>query len=160
MTTESTDQETFSALVQPLRNELRLHCYRMLGSYQDAEDALQETLLAAWRNLGTFEHRSSIRTWLYRIATNQCLNARRADSRREARELGAPPMQLPRPTRLGEIFWLDPMPDTVAGPVEGPDVRYEQAASWPCCCCVTSSASAPARWPRCWMRRSTRSTAR
>ena len=115
MTTESTDQESFADLVQPFRNELRLHCYRMLGSYQDAEDALQETLLAAWRNLGTFEHRSSMRTWLYRIATNQCLNARRSSSRREARELGVPPMPLPRPTRLGEIFWLEPMPDALVG---------------------------------------------
>ena len=131
MTTESTDQDSFAELVQPFRNELRLHCYRMLGSYQDAEDALQETLLAAWRNLGTFEHRSSMRTWLYRIATNQCLNARRSSSRREARELGAPPMPLPRPTRLGEIFWLDPMPDALVGGVADsrPDVRYEQSES-------------------------------
>jgi RNA polymerase sigma-70 factor (TIGR02960 family) len=129
MTTESTDQETFADLVEPHRNELRLHCYRMLGSYQDAEDALQETLLSAWRSLGSFERRSSMRTWLYRIATNQCLNARRAGTRREARELGVPPMQLPRPTRLGEIFWLDPMPDTAGGSVEGPDVRYERSES-------------------------------
>lgn len=129
MTTESTDQQTFADLVEPYRNELRLHCYRMLGSYQDAEDALQETLLAAWRSLGSFEQRSSLRTWLYRIATNQCLNARRAGSRREARESGVPPMQLPRPTRLGEIFWLDPMPDALGGPVESPDVRYERSES-------------------------------
>jgi RNA polymerase sigma-70 factor (TIGR02960 family) len=131
MTSESTDQETFSALVQPFRNELRLHCYRMLGSYQDAEDALQETLLAAWRNLGTFEHRSSMRTWLYRIATNQCLNARRSSSRREARESGVPPMPLPAPTRLGEIFWLEPTPDAQVGAVDEsrPDVRYEQSES-------------------------------
>jgi RNA polymerase sigma-70 factor (ECF subfamily) len=131
MTTESTDQEGFAELVQPFRNELRLHCYRMLGSYQDAEDALQETLLAAWRNLAAFEHRSSLRTWLYRIATNQCLNARRSSSRREARELGVPPMPLPRPTRLGEVFWLDPMPDTMIGAVEEarPEARYEQSES-------------------------------
>ena len=131
MTTESTDREAFAALVQPFRNELRTHCYRMLGSYQDAEDALQETLLAAWRNLGSFEHRSSVRTWLYRIATNQCLNARRSSSRREARELGVPPMPLPRPTRLGEIFWLEPAPDAVVGAVDDsrPDVRYEQSES-------------------------------
>ena len=120
-----TDEEAFSAQVEPFRNELRLHCYRMLGSYQDAEDALQETLLAAWRNLASFEHRSSMRTWLYRIATNQCLNARRAHSRREARQTGAPPMQLPPPTRLGEIFWLEPMPDAVLPP----DLRYEQSES-------------------------------
>ena len=125
MATESTEQETFAALVEPFRNELRLHCYRMLGSYQDAEDALQETLLAAWRSLGSFEHRSSLRTWLYRIATNQCLNARRSQGRREARESGVSPMQLPRPTRLGEIFWLEPMPDDAVPP----DVRYEQSES-------------------------------
>jgi RNA polymerase sigma-70 factor (TIGR02960 family) len=125
MTTESADQATFADLVEPHRNELRLHCYRMLGSYQDAEDALQETLLAAWRNLGSFEHRSSMRTWLYRIATNQCLNARRSQGRREARETGVPPMQLPPPTRLGEIFWLEPMPDAVIPP----DLRYEQSES-------------------------------
>ena len=131
MTTESTDQESFAATVQPFRDELRVHCYRMLGSYQDAEDALQETLLAAWRNLGAFEHRSSMRTWLYRIATNQCLNARRSGSRREARESGVPPMPLPQPTRMGEIFWLEPMPDAVVGAADDsrPDVRYEQSES-------------------------------
>ena len=131
MTTESTDQESFAATVQPFRDELRVHCYRMLGSYQDAEDAVQETLLAAWRNLGAFEHRSSLRTWLYRIATNQCLNARRSSSRREARESGVPPMPLPQPTRMGEIFWLEPMPDAAVGATDDsrPDVRYEQSES-------------------------------
>src|SRR5436189_174291 len=72
------DGEAFRLLTEPHRRELQVHCYRLLGSFQDAEDALQYTLLAAWRGLDAFESRSSIRTWLYRIATNQCLNARRA----------------------------------------------------------------------------------
>jgi RNA polymerase sigma factor (sigma-70 family) len=67
--------------VDPYRRELQVHCYRILGSAQDAEDALQETLLAAWRGLAGFEQRASIRTWLYRIATNRCLNTLRAGSR-------------------------------------------------------------------------------
>ena len=66
----------------PLRRELHVHCYRILGSVQDAEDVLQETLLAAWRGLDSFERRASVRTWLYRIATNRCLNSLRAAGRR------------------------------------------------------------------------------
>jgi len=69
------DGEAFRELTGPYRRELQVHCYRMLGSLQDAEDALQDTLLAAWQGLGGFEGRASIRTWLYRIATNRCLNA-------------------------------------------------------------------------------------
>jgi hypothetical protein len=69
------DHDAFRELTEPHRRELHVHCYRMLGSFQDAEDALQDTLLAAWRGLGGFEQRASIRTWLYRIATNRCLNA-------------------------------------------------------------------------------------
>jgi RNA polymerase sigma-70 factor (ECF subfamily) len=72
------DGEAFQELTAPFRRELLVHCYRMLGSFQDAEDALQDTLLAAWQGLGGFEERSSIRTWLYRIATNRCSNALRA----------------------------------------------------------------------------------
>src|SRR5215471_9617550 len=76
------DRDAFAALVGPHRAELQVHCYRMLGSLQDAEDVLQESLLAAWVGLAGFEGRSSIRTWLYRIATNRCLNALRTSSRR------------------------------------------------------------------------------
>ncbi|HEY6605794.1 MAG TPA: sigma-70 family RNA polymerase sigma factor, partial [Gaiellaceae bacterium] len=75
------DQEAFRELVDPHRRELQVHCYRILGSMQDAEDVLQETLLAAWRGLERFEERASLRAWLYRIATNRCLNALR-DARR------------------------------------------------------------------------------
>src|SRR5712664_3119109 len=71
------DSVVFSSLIEPYRRELHLHCYRLLGSLQDAEDLVQETLLAAWRGLSGFEERASLRTWLYRIATNRCLNALR-----------------------------------------------------------------------------------
>ena len=76
------DDRAFGELTDPYRSELQLHCYRILGSVQDAEDILQETLLAAWRGLGQYEGRASLRTWLYRIATNRCLNALRASGRR------------------------------------------------------------------------------
>ncbi len=76
------DEQAFGQLVEPYQHELQVHCYRILGSAQDAEDAVQETLLAAWKGLRGFEQRSSLRTWLYRIATSRCLNARRRDSRR------------------------------------------------------------------------------
>jgi RNA polymerase sigma-70 factor (ECF subfamily) len=113
------DADAFRAVTEPHRHELLVHCYRMLGSLQDAEDALQETMLAAWRGLGEFEARSSLRTWLYRIATNRCLNARRAAGRRPPKEWDVPGMQPPEPTRLGEVAWLEPLPDE----------RYEQSES-------------------------------
>jgi RNA polymerase sigma factor (sigma-70 family) len=92
------DGEAFRALTEPHRRELQVHCYRMLGSYQDAEDALQDTLLAAWQGLGGFEGRASIRTWLYRIATTRCLNALRSASRRPAKEWNIPEVEPPEPT--------------------------------------------------------------
>ena len=85
----SGDGEAFHQLVGPHRRELMVHCYRILGSTQDAEDALQETLLAAWQGLRSFEERASVRTWLYRIATSRCLNSLRAGSRRP--KAGTPP---------------------------------------------------------------------
>jgi RNA polymerase sigma-70 factor (TIGR02960 family) len=113
--------------------ELQVHCYRMLGSFQDAEDALQDALLAAWRGLRGFEGRASPRTWLYRIATNRCLDARRAASRRPAEEWNVPKVEPPEPTRLGEVVWLEPYPDTLLeGAIDvplGPEARYEQTES-------------------------------
>ena len=103
------DSDAFDAAVRPYRRELLVHCYRMLGSLQDAEDVLQETMLAAWQGLAAFEARSSVRTWLYRIATNRCLNARRAELRRPPRSWNVPGVQPPEPTRLGEVTWLAPM---------------------------------------------------
>jgi RNA polymerase sigma-70 factor (TIGR02960 family) len=124
------DGEAFRALTEPYRRELQVHCYRMLGSFQDAEDTLQDTLLAAWQGLGGFEGRASIRTWLYRIATNRCLNARRSASRRPAREWDMPEVAPPEPTRLGEVVWLQPYPDALLeGAIDvplGPEARYEQ----------------------------------
>jgi RNA polymerase sigma-70 factor (TIGR02960 family) len=124
------DGEAFRALTDPYRRELQVHCYRMLGSLQDAEDALQDTLLAAWRGLGGFQGRASIRTWLYRIATNRCLNARRSASRRPAREWDMAAVEPPEPTRLGELVWLEPYPDALLeGAFDvplGPEARYEQ----------------------------------
>jgi RNA polymerase sigma-70 factor (ECF subfamily) len=112
------DGDAFRELTEPHRREL--HCYRMLGSVADAEDALQDTLLAAWQGLGGFEGRASLRTWLYRIATNRCLNARRAASRRPAREWDIPGVQPPEPTRLGEVAWLEPFPDALLDGAAGP----------------------------------------
>ena len=125
------DSEAFRALTEPHHRELQVHCYRMLGSFQDAEDVLQETLLAAWQGLAGFEGRASLRTWLFRIATNKCLNARRSASRRQAREWDVPNVEPPEPTRLGEVVWLEPYPDAllegaIDGPA-GPEARYEQA---------------------------------
>ncbi|WP_280295542.1 sigma-70 family RNA polymerase sigma factor [Nocardia abscessus] len=124
------DGEAFRELIEPYRRELQVHCYRMLGSFQDAEDILQETLLAAWQGFGEFQGRASLRTWLYRIATNRCLNARRSAGRRPAKAWDVPGVEPPEPTRLGEIVWLEPFPDALAeGVVEaplGPAARYEQ----------------------------------
>jgi RNA polymerase sigma-70 factor (ECF subfamily) len=122
------DEDAFRALTDPYRRELQLHCYRILGSLQDAEDLLQETLLAAWRALDGFEERSSLRTWLYRIATNRCLNFLRDNARRPRLEVRAM-TDVPEPTRTSEISWLEPYPDEliegVADAAPGPEARYE-----------------------------------
>ena len=124
------DGDAFRELTEPHRRELQVHCYRMLGSFQDAEDALQDTLLAAWQGLAGFEGRASIRTWLYRIATNRCLNALRSANRRPAKEWDIPEVEPPEPTRLGEVVWLEPYPDALLeGAINvplGPEARYEQ----------------------------------
>ena len=121
------DEHAFRELTDPYRRELQLHCYRIVGSVQDAEDLVQDTLLAAWRGLESFEGRASVRTWLYRIATNRCLNALR-DRGRRPQEL--PPMpEPPEPTRRTETVWLEPYPDVLleglADSSPGPQARYE-----------------------------------
>jgi RNA polymerase sigma-70 factor (ECF subfamily) len=126
----SGDDGAFRELTEPYRRELQVHCYRMLGSFQDAEDALQDTFLAAWQGMAGYEGRASVRTWLYRIATNRCLNMLRTAKRRPAREWGMPEVEPPDPTRLGEVMWLEPYPDSLlAGAFDaplGPEARYEQ----------------------------------
>ena len=122
------DGDAFRQIIEPYERELRVHCYRMLGSAQDAEDVMQEALLAAWQGLGGFERRASVRTWLYRIVTTRCLNARRSASRRQRMipPLGPKP---PEPTRLGEVTWLEPYSDALleglADATPGPEARYE-----------------------------------
>jgi RNA polymerase sigma-70 factor (TIGR02960 family) len=127
------DEEAFRALTEPHRRELLVHCYRMLGSIQDAEDALQDTLAGAWQGLGSFGGRASMRTWLYRIATNRCLNALRTAKRRPAKAWDVPGLDAPDPTRLGEVPWLEPFPETLLeGAYDlplGPEARFEQTES-------------------------------
>jgi RNA polymerase sigma-70 factor (ECF subfamily) len=124
------DGDAFRALTDPYRRELQLHCYRILGSIHDAEDVVQETLLAAWRSLQAFEGRSSVRAWLYRIATNRCLNALRDRARRPraVRPLDAPP-----PTNHIEPLWLEPYPDALLDQIPdddpGPASAYEARES-------------------------------
>jgi RNA polymerase sigma-70 factor, ECF subfamily len=125
----SGDEAAFREVTDPYRRELHVHCYRILGSVQDAEDAMQETLLAAWRGLDRFEERASLRAWLYRIATNRCLNALRDSGRRPRRADSTLPFEPAEPTRLGEPLWLEPYPDTMLDELPddaaGPEARYE-----------------------------------
>jgi len=151
------DGDAFRELVAPYQRELHVHCYRMLGSVQDAEDALQDTLLSAWQGLAGYEGRASLRTWLYRVATSRCLDSLRSARRRPqaamagaaaaAAGTGGGPgaaagqvaddpmadMVPPGPTRLGEVLWLEPYPDdlltSVADSTPGPDAKYESAES-------------------------------
>jgi RNA polymerase sigma-70 factor, ECF subfamily len=126
------DRDAFQRLAEPYRRELHLHCYRMLGSLHDAEDLVQETFLRAWRGLRDFEGRASFRTWLYRIATNVCLNALAslASARRVLPEaLGPPSVHMPDGGPATEVPWLEPYPDAVldglADTAPGPEARYE-----------------------------------
>ena len=124
------DGAAFRELTEPYHRELQVHCYRMLGSFQDAEDALQDVLLSAWQGLHGYQGRASLRNWLYRIATNRCLNTLRSLSRRPAKAWDIPGVEPPEPSRLGDIVWLEPYPDELLGgpaalPV-GPETRYEQ----------------------------------
>ena len=127
------DGDAFAQLVDPYRRELQVHCYRFLGSAQDAEDALQDTWLSAWQGLAGFEGRASVRTWLYRVATSRCLDALRSGRRRPP--VSAPPAGLepPGPTRLGELLWLEPYPDVLLeglpDSAPGPEARYEARES-------------------------------
>jgi RNA polymerase sigma-70 factor (TIGR02960 family) len=121
------DEDAFRELTDPYRRELQLHVYRIVGSAQDAEDLLQETLLAAWRGLEQFQGRASVRTWLYRIATNRSLDALRASWRRpdDLQRM----TEVPEPTRRAEPIWLEPYPNVllegIADDAPGPDARYE-----------------------------------
>jgi RNA polymerase sigma-70 factor, ECF subfamily len=126
------DRDSFEQLIEPYRAELHAHCYRMLGSVHDAEDALQDALLRAWRGLPQFEGRSSLRSWLYRIATNSCLRLIERRPKRvlpidygpssDAHDDPAPP--------LVESVWIEPYPDSaVSDGRAAPDARYEQRES-------------------------------
>ena len=173
------DRDAFAALVEPHRGELQVHCYRMLGSLQDAEDALQETLLAAWLGLDGFEGRSSVRTWLYRIATNRCLNLLRSSARRPVPRRRCPCRRRSRPA-WARCCGCSPIPTCCwrACPIRRPGPRPGTSrarrsrsrssppssccrrTSAPCCCCATCSATAPARPPSCSGSPRTRSPAR
>jgi DNA-directed RNA polymerase specialized sigma24 family protein len=128
------DGDAFAELVGPFRRELQVHCYRILGSVADAEDMLQETMMAAWRGLGGFEGRASPRAWLYRIATNKCLNQLRGS---RTRFQYTPDIPLPGPTRTDEPQWLDPSPmrcsATSPTPPPGPKpgTRPGSRCRWP-----------------------------
>jgi RNA polymerase sigma-70 factor (TIGR02960 family) len=120
------DEDAFRDLTDPYQRELQLHIYRIVGSTQDAEDLLQETLLAAWRGLEQFEARASVRNWLYRIATNRALDAIRARRRRPEDQRMT---QMPEPTRWSEPVWLEPYPDVllegIPDEAPGPEARFE-----------------------------------
>jgi RNA polymerase sigma-70 factor (TIGR02960 family) len=121
------DDDAFRELTDVYRRELQLHIYRIVGSAQDAEDVLQETLLAAWRGLERFEERASVRAWLYRIATNRSLDALRTSRRRPEELLRI--TEVPEPTRRAEPIWLQPYPDVllegIPDEAPGPEARYE-----------------------------------
>jgi DNA-directed RNA polymerase specialized sigma24 family protein len=146
------DGEAFGQLVEPYRRELQVHCYRILGSAHDAEDALQETLLSAWRGLAGFEGRASVRTWLYRVATSRCLDARRSPRRRPPMSAPPPGLDPPEPTRLGEVLWLEPYPDVLlagwptAPPAPRPATRPGRPSRWPSsppCSCYRPASAPP-----------------
>jgi len=121
------DQNEFSDLVEPYRHELQVHCYRMLGSLHEAEDMVQETLLRAWRRLETYQGRASLRAWLYRIATNACLDALEKRPRRTLPVRSQPPAEPSAPPAppLTELIWLEPFPDDLLDDVEPtPEARY------------------------------------
>jgi RNA polymerase sigma-70 factor (ECF subfamily) len=123
------NQVAFGQLIGLYWCELRVHCYQMLGSAEDAEDALQEALLAAWQGRAGFESGSSVRVWLYQITTTRCLNALWSASRGPRMEWPPTGVELPGPSRLSQAVWLEPYPDVLlegrAGAAPGPGGRYE-----------------------------------
>jgi RNA polymerase sigma-70 factor (TIGR02960 family) len=123
------DAGAFADLAERHRRELEVHCYRLLGSAADAEDAVQETFLAAWQHIAEFEARASARTWLYRIATNRCLDALRSARRRPAREAAVSPPPNPAPNSPSDVIWLEPYPDVLLDGLPdkapGPAARYQ-----------------------------------
>jgi RNA polymerase sigma-70 factor (ECF subfamily) len=121
------DPNEFSRLTEPYRHELEVHCYRMLGSLQEAEDLVQETLLRAWRRLETFEGRASLRAWLYKIATHACLDVLEKRPRRTLPPRSHPPAEPSQPPAppVTELIWLEPFPDDLLDDVEQtPEARY------------------------------------
>ncbi|HEX8968289.1 MAG TPA: RNA polymerase subunit sigma-70, partial [Chloroflexota bacterium] len=124
------DDQAFRALVDAHLSAVRVHCYQMLGSLQDAEDLAQETLLRAWRGLDRYEGRASLRGWLYRIATNACLDELQRRGRRLLPPMVGSPVGafVPTPPPATESTWLEPLPEAwydVADPAPGPEARYE-----------------------------------
>ena len=123
------DDQAFAELVEPYVRELRVHCYRMLGSTHEAEDALQEVLLSAWRGLRGFAGQAALRSWLYQIATNRCLDVLRAVRRRSPVEPARLDIEPPEPALHGEVLWLEPYPDVLLDGLldeaAGPEARYE-----------------------------------
>jgi RNA polymerase sigma-70 factor (ECF subfamily) len=133
---EGLTRETFAQFAEPHRQELKVHCYRMLGSLQDAEDVVQETFVKAWNALDEFEGRALFKNWLYRIATNACLNALASRSRRGRvmpQQLAGPASELPQGQPDPDIPWLQPYPDfeleRIVDSSAGPERRYEMHES-------------------------------
>ena len=144
----------FAAVAETHRRALKLHCYRMLGSLHEAEDAVQETMLRAWRGFDDFEARASIKNWLYRIATNVALNMVASRSKRDRMmpaQLGSPSTERPQGRSDAEVLWVEPYPDaeleSLPDPAAGPDVRYELREFGPSCVHHgdPATAAAPAR---------------
>ena len=173
--------QVFERLAEPFRRELKLHCYRMLGSLHEAEDAVQETYLRAWRNFDSFEGHGSFRAWLYRIATNACFNALagRKNAQRLLPDQQAPAtVQMPDGTPAADVAWLEPYPDSnlegIADEAPSPEARYAsreavqlafvrssssyRRASAPCSCCAMCSVGLPLKPQRCSAARLSRST--
>ncbi len=178
-TARPSDPAAASTLLEPFRRELTGYCYRMLGSTFEAEDAVQDTMVRAWRGFDRFEGRSQLRSWLYRIATNVCLTMLEGRKRR-ARPMDLGPassadVALPVPT--GEDAWIEPVPDAMVAPMDGDPaevalrresirlafvaaLQYLPPRSGRCSSCARCSAGPRRRSRSCWTPRSCRSTAR